>query len=112
MKFEKRGPKGKKKWVCYNEKELIFTYREAQEKHGITQRRFRDALDQLIEHGLLDVIEAGNAATLTPTKYGICKRWLNYGTDEYEANPRIKAIRGYCDQRKRFKRPPGQNEQT
>jgi hypothetical protein len=58
-KMVKLGRKGKEKWVISNDGEIVFPYAEAEKKFGITRPRFQRALDQLVEHGFIDIAHPG-----------------------------------------------------
>jgi hypothetical protein len=96
-KMEKTGPRNNRKTVCTNSKELIFTYRDAENDFGITQPRFTKTIDMLITHGFLDIVEPGNGSTKTATTYGLSHRWEKYGTADFEPKPRVPVKRGFCD---------------
>jgi len=75
-----------------NNGEIIFPYREAKER-GIDERAFRNALDELIEKGFLDIARQGKGGRSgESTLYSIATRWRDYGTDRYQPtkNPRVK----------------------
>jgi hypothetical protein len=75
----KKSRKGKRQeYVCPNERNLKLTYKQAEDSYQIGQTRFTRAIDELIEHGFLDVVKPGNAATRELTVYGLSKRWLNF----------------------------------
>ncbi|MCE5257201.1 MAG: hypothetical protein LLF89_10205 [Spirochaetaceae bacterium] len=100
-RFEKAGRKGNKKYICTNSQELVFPYREAENKFGVLQPRFRRAIDQLIEFGFLDIVSHGNGTAKMPTIYGLSERWRKYGTPEFEAKSRVQIKRGYCRTREK-----------
>jgi len=77
------GKPGKRDWAILNNGELVFTYREAQRKYGITASRFRRALDELIEKGFIDVDATGMGVHKVTTLYGISDRWRGYGTPTF-----------------------------
>ena len=95
--------KGRDNWVCANNGEIIFTYAEAKEKYGITERRFHQALDELIEHGFIDIATPANSLIKQPTKYSISERWRKYGTSDFEKVSRTKRnlTIGFCKPRKK-----------
>lgn len=74
---------GKKKvWACANDGEIVFTYKEA-EQHGISRAAFMRAVDELIEHGFLDIAKTGAGVFKATTFYGLSDRWRNWGTDKF-----------------------------
>jgi hypothetical protein len=75
-----------------NNGEIIFLYREAK-KCGIDERAFRNALDELIEKGFLDIARQGKGGRSgESTLYFLGTRWRDYGTDRFRPtqNPRVK----------------------
>lgn len=75
-----------------NNGEIIFPYREAKER-GIDERAFRNALDELIGKGFLDIARQGKGGRSgESTLYSIATRWRQYGTDSFQPtkNPRVK----------------------
>ena len=75
-----------------NNGEIVFCYSEA-EKMGIPRRNFRDALDELIDKGLLDLNHHGAGGRAKDwSTYFIGDRWNKWGTPNYEPTrkPRIK----------------------
>ncbi len=102
-RMEKAGKNGKHRWICTNGRELIFPYREAKDKFGITQPRFTRSIDMLIDRGFLDIVHPGNGTAKEPTIYGLSVRWKNYGKPDFVTVKRIKVKRGFCD------RPPKQS---
>ena len=92
--MKKSGRKGKERWVISNNGEIVFPYAEAKEKFGITPPRFQRALDQLVEHGFIDIVHSGGGMLRDISKYSISERWLSYGTDSFIPQYRQKDTRG------------------
>jgi hypothetical protein len=79
-----QGKKGRKKeWLCTNCHELEFTYPEAKAR-GITKRQFTRAIDQLVRHGFISVVETGGAYQKHKSKYALIDNWRDYGTDKFK----------------------------
>jgi hypothetical protein len=95
----KKGRRGHEKWDCLNNGELVFTYREAESKFGISQPRFLRAIDNLVEHGFIDIAEPGIAVAKVPTKYAISERWRDYGKPTFKKTSREKVKVGFCKTR-------------
>ena len=57
----KLGRKGKGNWVITNNGEITFSYAEAERKYGISYGAFRNAIDELMKRGFLDIEESGVA---------------------------------------------------
>ena len=93
-KMTKVGKKGKEKWVISNNGEIVFPYAEAKEKFGITPPRFQRALDQLVEHGFIDITHSGGGMLRDISKYSISSRWMDYGTSKFIEKQRPKDTRG------------------
>ena len=90
----KLGRKGKEKWIIENDGEIVFPYAEAKEKFGITPPRFQRALDQLVEHGFIDITHSGGGMLRDISKYAISTRWMDYGTSKFIEKQRPKDTRG------------------
>jgi len=85
----------KKSYKIINNGQIIFTYREAVEL-GMNERQFRDAIDELIAKGFLDIARHGKGGRSgDSTLYFIDSRWKDYDTDRFQSpkNPRIKNTR-------------------
>ena len=90
----KLGRKGKEKWIIENNGEIVFPYAEAEKKFGITPPRFQRALDQLVEHGFIDITHSGGGMLRDISKYSISSRWMDYGTSKFIEKQRPKDTRG------------------
>jgi len=99
----KLGRTGKERWVIGNNGEIVFPYAEAENKFGITRPRFQRALDQLVEHGFIDIVHPGGGMTKDISKYSISDRWLNYGTNNFIHKHRKKDTRGLGFKKKELK---------
>lgn len=76
-----------------NNGEIIFPYREAVAL-GIDERAFRNAIDELISKGFIEIARPGKGGRSgEATLYFIDTRWRKYGSDQFKPpkNPRIKA---------------------
>jgi len=81
---------GKRRYVLVNQGEIQFTYREAKEKHGIQSAAFRDAIDQLVAVGLIDVAQQGSGVQKDVSLYALSDRWRLYGMPEFVVRTRPK----------------------
>ncbi len=92
-----KGKPNKRRRVIVNNGEIVFTYKEAQEKYGISAASFRTAIDQLIERGFIDVTVTGAGYRKMTTLYAISDRWRQYGTDGFRTakRPRSKGNPGF-----------------
>lgn len=66
-----------------NEGEIVFTYKEATSKYGISKDRFTRAIDQLVETGFIDIASTGQGQHKMCTNYSISGRWRDWGTDKF-----------------------------
>lgn len=78
-------------WVITNNGDIVFTYKTAKARYGVTSSRFVRAIDDLILKGFLDINETGMGVHKQTTKYTISERWRKYGTNEFERAERQKA---------------------
>lgn len=79
-------------WIIRNNGEIVYPYAEAEQK-GIGRREFRNAIDELIEKGFLDITHHGSGGRSGDmTRYYIDERWKEYGTSNFRPakNPRRK----------------------
>lgn len=82
-------------WVIKNNGEIVYPYTEAERK-GIGRREFRNAIDELMEKGFLDITHQGSGGhSGDMTRYFLDDRWKNYGTPSFRParNPRTKDTR-------------------
>lgn len=83
-------------WIIRNNGEIVYPYSEAENK-GIARREFRNAIDELIEKGFLDITHQGSGGRSGDmTQYFLDVRWKNYGTPSFHPakNTRVKDNRG------------------
>lgn len=72
------------RWIIRNNGEIVYPYVEA-EHRGIGRREFRNAIDELIAKGLLDITHLGSGGRAGDmTRYMISERWKIYGTDGFQ----------------------------
>lgn len=79
-------------WIIRNNGEIVYPYSEA-EKKGIGRREFRNAIDELIAKGFLDITHYGSGGRSGDmTQYFIDDRWQEYDTPSFRPakKPRIK----------------------
>ena len=86
---------GKGKYYIQNQGEIQFTYREAQEKYGISRGAFRDAIDLNIAVGLIDIAYTGMGVCKDVSLYAISERWQLYGTDDFVEIERLRKKHGF-----------------
>lgn len=82
-------------WVIRNNGEIVYPYSEAEHK-GIGRREFRNAIDELMGKGFLDITHQGSGGRSGDmTKYFIDDRWKDFGTPLFRPskNPRNKDCR-------------------
>ena len=83
-------PKRKDGWYIANNGEIQFTYDEALEKWGITQKKFTKAIDEVVRVGLIDITKSGFGLKKDKSLYAISDRWEKFGTDEFVVKKRQK----------------------
>ena len=82
-----------KEKVILNNGELEYSYSEA-EARGIPRSTFRNALDELIRKGFLEVAHSGSGGVKgDKSLYSISYRWIKYGTPDFEHAERPKDAR-------------------
>jgi|SaaInlStandDraft_2_1057019.scaffolds.fasta_scaffold49275_1 hypothetical protein len=93
--------------TCTNNGEIIFPYREALSKFGVSKNRFTRAIDQLIKFGFLDIDHHGCGLAKDPSKYSVSDRWKQYGTNEFSEKKRLayRKNTGFGAPPKKQKRP-------
>ncbi|WLE95203.1 MAG: hypothetical protein QTN59_10940 [Candidatus Electrothrix communis] len=82
-------------WIIRNNGEIVYPYAEAVNK-GIGRREFRNAIDELMNKGFLDITHHGSGGRSGDmTKYFLADRWKDYGTPSFRPpnNPRPKDTR-------------------
>jgi len=87
-KFESVGRKGKEKWFLKNNGEITFTYIEAQKNYEFSASRFRRAIDDLLQHGFIDVAASGGGIYKVTTLYAFSNRWEKFGLPEFKTASR------------------------
>lgn len=92
MKQKGRHRKDPEAWITINNGELVYTYREA-EKKGMSRCVFRDAIDDLVEKGFMDIARQGCGYGRQETLYGFSDRWRDYGSDKFVTKQRQKDTR-------------------
>jgi hypothetical protein len=80
--------KYKNNYILANQGEIQFTYKEAEEKWGISQSKFTRAIDEVIRVGLIDIAHSGFGLQKDATLYAISDRWEKFGTDEFVVKER------------------------
>jgi hypothetical protein len=79
-----------KEWQITNNGKIKFTYDEALDRWGISEGRFKRAINELIKVGLIDITKTGFGLQKDKTLYVISERWQKYGTDEFVCIERPK----------------------
>ena len=91
-----QGKKGKNRVPdLANNGEIVFTYDEALEKYGISDKRFTRALDELIGKGFIDVAATGAGTFKATTFYSMSQRWRLHGTPDFVEKKRPRRSKGY-----------------
>jgi len=82
-------------WIIKNNGEIVYPYSEAERK-GVGRREFRNAIDELMEKGFLDIAHQGSGGRSGDmTRYSLDDRWKDYGTPAFRSarKPRRKDTR-------------------
>jgi hypothetical protein len=89
--------KRKDNWIIANNGEIQFSYKEAREKWGILESRFKRAIDDLVRVGLIDIAHTGCGLHKDVSLYAISERWRLFGTDDFisKARPKRKQAMGF-----------------
>jgi len=90
-----QGCKNRGQYHIANNGEIQFTYREAKDKWGFQTKVFRNAIDQLVEYGFIDITHTGSGLHRDVTRYAVSDRWQQWGTDEFKSARRPKRKVGY-----------------
>jgi DNA-binding transcriptional regulator YhcF (GntR family) len=76
--------------IIKNNGEIVLTYAEITKKFGIARSTYRNALDQLVDLGFIDIAHHGGGMMKDSSKYGISDRWREYGKEEFIKKSRKK----------------------
>ena len=80
--FADRSIGKRKERIIVNNGEITYSFREAENNHGIPKSTFLRARDQLIEVGLIEIIKDGGCHHTT--KYAISDNWRQYPDQSYK----------------------------
>jgi len=73
--FKNFGTAKKQRWVLENGRSICFTYKEALNKYGISQKRFTRAIDDLLEKGFISIVHPGGTCEKDKAAYAIEENW-------------------------------------
>lgn len=73
-----------------NNGHIEFTYQEAYQRFGIPKYSFTRAIDQLVNHGLIDIVSSKAGRRKNKSMYVISERWKQYGTPGFIEKSRHK----------------------
>lgn len=101
--FEKRemankGPKkGKEDWFIKNNGIISFPCSEVQ-KMGIDRKRFLRAIDQLIDHGFIEITRQGGGMCRIENLYALTGNWRKWNKPDFVKTERKirKRTQGFC----------------
>ena len=88
---ENKRKRGKERWIIRNNGEIVFTYIEAKDKHGMSPSRFGRAIEELVNKGFIDITDTGMGLYKMTTFYAISERWRKYDTLDFQKVKRKKA---------------------
>ena len=86
----KKKPRPGEDWIISNNGKLVFTYQEAVKKLNISKGTFRNAIDNLVETGFIDITHPGGGTDGNYSKYAMSDRWQKFGTEEFKYRIRPK----------------------
>lgn len=70
-------------WIIKNNGDIVYPYSEAEVKE-IGRREFRNAIDELVEKGFLDIAHQGSGGRSGDmTRYFVDDRWKDYDTPSF-----------------------------
>jgi len=93
--------KAERTWVIRNNGKIVFPYKEAESRFGISPGRHKRALRELHAKGFIDINHLGGGMDGDCTTFSISKRWKQYGSPDFKlkvwpkdmrkrGNPKIK----------------------
>jgi len=82
-----RLPGGKEMWECVNDGEIAYPYAEAQGQ-GLSAKRFRNAIDQLLNRGFIRITKTGKGKHRSRTLYGLSDGWKTWKPGESKGQRR------------------------
>lgn len=91
----RKNARRKDEWIISNNGEIVYPYKEA-EKKGVRKREFRNAIDELMAKGFLDITHQGSGGwSGDMTKFKLDDRWKDFGTEKFRPpqNPRRRDTR-------------------
>jgi len=88
-RLKRPGSRGNK-YEIINNGQIVFTYREAEKKYGLSAKVFGRAIDQLVRVGFLDIAKQGGGLEGDCTLYALSERWRDYGTGKFQPAERPK----------------------
>ena len=80
--FSNRSIGKRKERIIVNNGEITYSFREAENNHGIPKSTFLRARDQLIEVGLIEIAKDGGCHHTT--QYAISDNWRQYPDQSYK----------------------------
>ncbi len=95
----KRGKK--RKYECVNNGNITFTYKEAQQKYGLTIPRFTRAIDELLSKGFIKIVHQGGGIDGDQTIYALSNDYLLWSEGKVIRSREPEQIaRGFCKLKK------------
>ena len=100
MEEVKTSSKRSSEWIISNNGKIVYPYKQAQKK-SLSAAQFRNAIDDLIDKGFLQITHQGSGGRGKDgkegdvTTYFLDNRWKNYGTKHFQKieKPRIRDTR-------------------
>lgn len=74
---EKKHQRRSSAWTVENDGEIVFTYSEAR-RLGLPEKRFHDALDDLLDRGFIKIAKTGKGMHKRKTLYALSDGWRDW----------------------------------
>ncbi|MCE5273249.1 hypothetical protein LLH00_18375 [bacterium] len=84
---KKNNPNGRDCKRIENSNALKMTYTQAEKKLHRSSRAIADAIQMLVDKGLIDRTREGAGLYKVETLYGLSERWRRYGKPDFQAAP-------------------------
>jgi superoxide dismutase len=95
MEETKTSSKRSTEWIISNNGKIIYPYKQAQKK-GLSAAQFRNAIDDLIDKGFLQITHQGSGGRGKDgkdgdvTTYFLDDRWKDYGTKHFQKTEKTR----------------------
>ncbi len=79
----KKRYKGDERFYEKNNGQLVLTYKGIHKQFGYSTATISKAIDQLVAHGFIEIVELGCGVKRQSHKIALIKKWQEYGTPEF-----------------------------